>query len=82
MKAPTKNLGSAVNSCLCCTYELHSEGMCLETMPFSTRVIRGESDMAAVLSPLRMPFSCDFHPSKVTQVLDRERVANGINPWA
>jgi len=35
-----------------------------------------------VHSPLKTAFPCDFHPSKVTQVLLGERVANGINPLA
>ena len=81
MQALTKHLGSAVNPCLCCTYELHSAGRWLETMPLSTRGMSRVNDVTAVPSPLKMAFSCDCRPSKLTQVLLGKRVANDINPW-
>lgn len=82
MQAPIKHLDSAVNPCVFSTYELHSAGRWLETMPLSMRGMSRVNDVTAVPSPLRMAFSRDLHPSKLTQVLLGKRVANGINPWA
>jgi len=80
MQASTKHLDSAVNRCFCCTYELHSAGRCLETMPFSTRGMRRVNDMAAVHSPPIAAFLCHSPPLQSTQTLSVEQVTNGINP--
>jgi hypothetical protein len=79
MQTLTKRSNSAVTPHPCCTCELHSEEWLLETMPFSTKVMRSANAINAVRSPIHIAFSCHSHPLKSTQVPSGEQVANGIN---